>query len=81
MSLALKFRDIKVGYFENAVRNDPDWAALAAKVHVSAPAEIDRLYPRLRPARVTVTTALAENSPARPTRRWARGWCRSTTMH
>ena len=57
MSLALKFRNIKVDYFEDAVRNDPGWAALAAKFEISAPHEIDRLYPKLRPARVTVTTA------------------------
>jgi len=57
MALALKFRAIRFEYFEEAVRTDPSIAPLAAKVHVSAPAEIDRLYPRLRPARVTVTTA------------------------
>ena len=57
MALALKFRSIKVEYFEDAVRNDPGWAALAAKFQISAPPEIDRLYPKLRPARVTVTTA------------------------
>jgi 2-methylcitrate dehydratase PrpD len=57
MSLALKFRNIKVAYFEDAIRNDPAWAALAAKFQISAPPEIDRLYPKLRPARVTVTTA------------------------
>ena len=57
MSLALKFRNIKVGYFEDAVRNDPGWTALAAKFAISAPNEIDRMYPKLRPARVTVSTA------------------------
>jgi 2-methylcitrate dehydratase PrpD len=57
MALALKHRSIKVAYFEDAVRNDPGWAALAAKFQISAPAEIDRMYPKLRPARVTVTTA------------------------
>lgn len=56
MSLALKFRRIRFADFEDAVRNDPGWAALAAKFEIAAPAEIDRLYPRLRPARVTVTT-------------------------
>ena len=39
------------------MRNDPGWAALAAKFEISAPTEIDRLYPKLRPARVTVTTS------------------------
>jgi 2-methylcitrate dehydratase PrpD len=57
MALALKFRAIKFDYFREEVRRDPALAALAAKVHVSAPPEIDRLYPQLRPARVTVTTA------------------------
>ena len=57
MALALKYRNIKFDYFSDAVRGDPGWAALAAKFHISAPHEIDRLYPKLRPARVTVTTA------------------------
>lgn len=57
MALALKFRAIKFDYFSDEVRSDPALAALASKVQVSAPAEIDQLYPRLRPARVTVTTA------------------------
>ena len=57
MSLALKFRAIKFEHFADAVRRDPQWKALAGKLTVTAPAEIDRLYPRLRPARVTVTTA------------------------
>jgi 2-methylcitrate dehydratase PrpD len=57
MSLALKFRAIKFEHFAEAVRGDPQWKALAGKLSVTAPAEIDRLYPRLRPARVTVSTA------------------------
>jgi 2-methylcitrate dehydratase PrpD len=57
MSLALKFRAIKFEHFAEAVRRDPQWKAIAGKLTVTAPAEIDRLYPRLRPARVTVTTA------------------------
>jgi 2-methylcitrate dehydratase PrpD len=56
MALALKFRAIKFEHFDEAVRRDPAIPVLAAKIHVSAPPEIDRLYPRLRPARVTVTT-------------------------
>jgi 2-methylcitrate dehydratase PrpD len=56
MALAMKFRAIKFEYFDEATRRDPALAALAAKLHVSAPTEIDQLYPRLRPARVTVTT-------------------------
>jgi 2-methylcitrate dehydratase PrpD len=57
MALALKFRAIKLTHFEEPTRRDPALAALAAKVHVTAPPEIDSLYPRLRPARVTLTTA------------------------
>src|SRR5262249_60266006 len=56
MTLALKFRGIKLEHFSDEVRRDPVIAELARKLTVSAPAEIDRLYPRLRPARVTVTT-------------------------
>jgi 2-methylcitrate dehydratase PrpD len=57
LCLALKFRAIRFDYFEDAVRADPAWPALAAKFAISAPHEIDRLYPKLRPARVTVATA------------------------
>src|SRR3954469_16637698 len=57
MALALKFRAIRFEYFGDEMRRDPTLAALAQKFHISAPAEIDRLYPQLRPARVTVTTA------------------------
>jgi 2-methylcitrate dehydratase PrpD len=57
MALALKFRGIKFEYFDENVRSDPSWTALAQKFQISAPQEIDRLYPQLRPARVTVTTA------------------------
>jgi 2-methylcitrate dehydratase PrpD len=57
MALAMRYRGIKIDYFEEQFRRDPALAALAAKLHVSAPAEIDKLYPQLRPARVTVTTA------------------------
>jgi 2-methylcitrate dehydratase PrpD len=57
MALALKFRAIKLEHFGEQQRRDPALAALAAKVHVTAPPDIDRLYPGLRPARVTVTTA------------------------
>jgi len=56
MALALKFRTIRFDHFSDAVRSDPGWAALAARFEISAPPEIDRLYPRLRPARVTVMT-------------------------
>jgi 2-methylcitrate dehydratase PrpD len=57
MALALKHRRIKMEYFDDAVRNDPGWEALARKFDITAPHEIDKLYPKLRPARVTVTTS------------------------
>jgi 2-methylcitrate dehydratase PrpD len=57
MALALKFRAIKLEHFSEQQRRDPALAALAAKVRVTAPPAVDRLYPQLRPARVTLTTA------------------------
>jgi 2-methylcitrate dehydratase PrpD len=57
MGVALKFRAIKFEHFDAAVRRDPWFAASARKLNVSAPPDIDRLYPQLRPARVTVATA------------------------
>ena len=56
IGLAVRLRGIKMKYFEDEVRRDPAFEKVAAMVHVTAPPEIDRLYPRLRPARVTVTT-------------------------
>jgi 2-methylcitrate dehydratase PrpD len=57
MSLALRYRGIRLEHFADEVRRDPAFDALARKLHVTAPPEIDRLYPQLRPARVTVTAA------------------------
>jgi 2-methylcitrate dehydratase PrpD len=57
MTLALRFRSIGLEHFSEAARRDPANRELARRLHVSAPPEIDRLYPQLRPARVTVTTA------------------------
>jgi 2-methylcitrate dehydratase PrpD len=57
MASALRFRGIKLEYFAEDVRRDPAMAELARKLTVTAPPQIDQLYPRLRPARVTVTTA------------------------
>ena len=57
MAVALKFRTVKLEHFDAAVRRNPWFAACARKLNVSAPPEIDRRYPQLRPARVTVTTA------------------------
>jgi 2-methylcitrate dehydratase PrpD len=57
MGLALKFRGIRFEHFADEVRRDPAFAAIARKLHVTAPPDIDRLYPELRPARVTIATA------------------------
>ncbi len=57
MALALRFRAIKLEHFSDDARRDPALAELACKLTVTAPSEIDRLYPQLRPARVTVTTS------------------------
>jgi 2-methylcitrate dehydratase PrpD len=57
MGLALRFRGVKFEHFSEDMRRDPVFAAIARKLTVTAPPEIDRLYPQLRPARVTVTTA------------------------
>jgi 2-methylcitrate dehydratase PrpD len=57
MGLALKFRAVEFEHFSEQTRRDPAFAAIARKLSVTAPADVDRLYPQLRPARVTVTTA------------------------
>jgi 2-methylcitrate dehydratase PrpD len=57
MGLAARFRGIKFEHFDESVRRDPAFAAFARKLTITAPPEIDRLYPQFRPARVTVATA------------------------
>jgi len=57
MGLAARYRGIKVEHFEEATRRDPAFAEFAKKLTVTAPTEIDQLYPKLRPARVTVATS------------------------
>jgi 2-methylcitrate dehydratase PrpD len=56
MALALQFHAIKLEHFEEKARRDPSLIALTKKINVTAPPEIDRLYPQQRPARVTVIT-------------------------
>ena len=60
MGLALRFRSIRLEQFSESMRADPWFAAFARKLEVIAPAEIDRRYPQLRPARVTVRTRRGE---------------------
>jgi 2-methylcitrate dehydratase PrpD len=57
LALALRHRAIRFEHFAEDHRRDPTLPALTRKFHISAPTEIDRLYPKLRPARVTVTTS------------------------
>src|SRR5712675_728984 len=57
IGLALRFRAIRLEHFGEEVRRDPAFIAIARKLHVVATPEVDSLYPRLRPARVRVTTA------------------------
>src|SRR5258708_23482395 len=57
MGLALKFRGIKFEHFTEEMRRDPSFKAIARKLSITAPPDVDRLYPQLRPARVTVKTA------------------------
>jgi 2-methylcitrate dehydratase PrpD len=57
MGLAARYRGIKFEHFDETTRKDPAFAEFARKLSVTAPAEIDQLYPKLRPARVTVTTS------------------------
>jgi 2-methylcitrate dehydratase PrpD len=56
MGVAARFRGIKVHHFNEATRRDPAFADFAQRLTITAPPEIDGLYPKLRPARVTVTT-------------------------
>ena len=56
MGLAARYRGVKFEHFDEKTRADPAFTEFARKLTVSAPAEIDQLYPKLRPARVTVTT-------------------------
>jgi 2-methylcitrate dehydratase PrpD len=56
MGLAARYRGVKFEHFDDKTRGDPVFAEFADKLTVTAPQEIDQLYPRLRPARVTVTT-------------------------
>jgi 2-methylcitrate dehydratase PrpD len=56
MGLAARYRGVKFEHFDDKTRADPAFAEFADKLTVTAPTEIDQLYPKLRPARVTVTT-------------------------
>jgi 2-methylcitrate dehydratase PrpD len=57
MGLATRYRGVKFEHFDDKNRADPAFTDFASKLTVSAPTEIDQLYPKLRPARVTITTS------------------------
>jgi 2-methylcitrate dehydratase PrpD len=57
MGLAAHYRGVKFEHFDDKTRADPKFQEFAGKLSVTAPAEIDQLYPKLRPARVTVHTS------------------------
>jgi 2-methylcitrate dehydratase PrpD len=57
MGLAARYRGVKFEHFDEKTRSDPVFAEFDKKLTVTAPADIDGLYPKLRPARVTVTTS------------------------
>ena len=56
MGVAARFRGIKVQHFNEETRRDPAFSEFAKRLTITAPPEIDGLYPKLRPARVTITT-------------------------
>lgn len=56
LALGMRYRKVKVAHFEVDVREDPEMARLCSLVEVSADDALDKLYPDLRPSRVTVTT-------------------------
>jgi 2-methylcitrate dehydratase PrpD len=57
IGLALRYRAIRLEHFTEAMRQDPVFDEIDSKLVVTATPETDRLYPKLRPARVKVTTA------------------------
>jgi 2-methylcitrate dehydratase PrpD len=56
MALGLKFGSIELAHFAPSVLRDPSIRAICERVSVVADPELDRKYPDLRPARVTVST-------------------------
>lgn len=56
MAAALTFRDIRLEHFGQQVLDDPSIAALCGKVRVVVTEDMQQMYPRLRPSRVTVST-------------------------
>lgn len=57
LALGVRFGTVDLAHFSSDVRADPSIAALCRRVRVSVAPELDRVYPDMRPARVTVRTA------------------------
>ena len=57
VGLAARSRGIRFEHFDDKTRRDPAFTEFAGKLSITAPPEIDALYPKLRPARVTVHTS------------------------
>lgn len=57
LALGLRFGAVELAHFDAGLRDDPGLAAICTKVRVSVDDALDRMYPELRPARVTVRTA------------------------
>ena len=49
MGLAARYRGIKFEHFDEKTRKDPAFAEFARKLSITAPAEIDQLYPQAAP--------------------------------
>jgi 2-methylcitrate dehydratase PrpD len=60
MALGATFDTIEQAHFASEVRSDPRIAALSRKLVVQVDPELDRTYPDLRPARVTVDLVSGE---------------------
>lgn len=56
MALGLRHGAIDLTHFAPDALRDPVLADICGRVHVSVDADLDRSYPELRPARVTLTT-------------------------
>lgn len=56
MALGLRYGEIDLVHFADEVRGDPGIARICDKVRIRTAPDLDRLYPDLRPARVTLET-------------------------
>lgn len=59
MALAATYHDIGLEHFGQAIREDEAIGALCGRVRVVVTEEMERLYPRLRPSKVILTTKSA----------------------